>query len=568
MGVEEGSSPCDGEAQAAQLRSQAFDRKQQQRGGWITFPFIAATMAGLTLASGGWINNFIVFMIGEFNVKSIEAAKLWNVVNGCTAMFPVLGAIVADSFLGSFSVICISSIFSLLGIILLLICSTIDSLRPPPCDPSGPTSCISPSRLQLSILYLAITLATIGVGGTRFTLGSMGADQFHHPKHQWSFFNWYMFAMYTAIVMSTTAITYVEDDVSWGWGFGICVAANVVGLVVFVAGSRFYRRVKPKGSPFTGLARVVVAAFRKRNVVVSNKSEDYYYGADDGQVNVVAATVPSGTFKFLNRAALITEGDTKPDGSIAKLWKLCTLQQVEDLKTLIRLSPLWSTCILLSTPLAVQMSLATLQAITMNRHLGPHFKIPAGSMLVFIPVSTCLTIIFVDRFFFPVWQKVTGRFPPPLQRIGIGHVLCALSMAVSAVVESNRLKEAHDIGANSIVPMSALWLVPQLALAGMGEAFHFPGNTALFYQEFPVTLKSTATAMVTMMISIAFYLSTAVVGIVQRETNWLPDNINEGRLDNVYWVCFGLGGVNFVYYLGCSWFYKYQGLAEVDENKA
>ncbi|KAF7120877.1 hypothetical protein RHSIM_Rhsim13G0090900 [Rhododendron simsii] len=467
MGMEEGSAPSNGEVQ---LSSTASDGKQR------------ATMAGLTLASGGWINNFIVFMIGEFNVKSIDAAKLWNVVNGCTAMFPVLGAIVADSFLGSFSVICISSIFSLLGIILLLICSTIDSLRPPPCDPSGPTSCISPSRLQLSILYLAITLATIGVGGTRFTLGSMGADQFNHPKHQWSFFNWYMFAMYTSIVTSTTAITYVEDDVSWGWGFGICVAANVVGLVVFVAGSRFYHHLKPKGSPFTGLARVVVAAVQKRNVVVSNKSEDYYDRADDGQVNVVAATEPSGTFKFLNRAALITEGDTKPDGSIAKLWKLCTLQQVEDLKTLIRLSPLWSTCILLSTPLAVQMSLTTLQAITMNRHLGPHFKIPAGSMLVFIPVSTCLTIIFVDQFFFPAWQKVTGRFPPPLQRIGIGHVLCVLSMVVSAIVESNRLKVAHDIVANSIVPMSALWLVPQLALAGMGEAFHFPGNTALFYQ--------------------------------------------------------------------------------------
>ncbi|KAI8523958.1 hypothetical protein RHMOL_Rhmol13G0112100 [Rhododendron molle] len=374
------------------------------------------------------------------------------------------------------------------GIILLLICSTIDSLRPPPCDPSGPTSCISPSTLQLSILYLAITLATIGVGGTRFTLGSMGADQFNHPKHQWSFFNWYMFAMYTSIVMSTTAITYVEDDVSWGWGFGICVAANVVGLIVFVAGSRFYRRLKPKGSPFTGLARVVVAAVQKRNVVVSNKSEDYYYGADDGQVNVVAAAGPSGTFKF-------------------------------------------------------NVSFHT------RLHLS-HHNLRRPVLL-------------------PAWQKVTGQFPPPLQRIGIGHVLCALSMAVSAVVESNRLKEAHNIGTNSIVPMSTLWLVPQLVLAGMGEAFHFPGNTALFYQEFPVTLKSTATAMVSMMISIAFYLSTAVVGIVQRETNWLPDNINEGRLDNVYWLCFGLGGVNFVYYLGCAWFYKYQGLAKVaDENKA
>ncbi|KAI8523954.1 hypothetical protein RHMOL_Rhmol13G0111700 [Rhododendron molle] len=201
MGMEEGPSPCDGEAQAAQLGSQAFDR-QQQRGSWITFPFIAgcffqkligeggtsfrdgfcpvvvrwmrppwlgvlvvlraevgrrpigalnrawgcqfaasgllllplmaallccwgATMAGLTLAAGGWINNLIVFLIGEFNVKSIEAAQLWNVVNGCTSMFPVLGAIVADSFLGNFSVICISSLFSLL-VITIRVCMFVE----------------------------------------------------------------------------------------------------------------------------------------------------------------------------------------------------------------------------------------------------------------------------------------------------------------------------------------------------------------------------------------------------------------------------------------------------------
>ncbi|KAH7838634.1 hypothetical protein Vadar_029320 [Vaccinium darrowii] len=534
MSMEEGSFPSDGEA--AQLSSTpAIDRKQ--RGGWITFPFITATMAGLTLAAGGWSNNVIVFMIGEFNVKSIDAAQIWSVVNGCISMFPILGAIVADSFLGNFSVICISSLLSLLGIVLLLLCSTIDSLRPPPCDQSGPTSCITPSKPQLSILYIAITLATLGVGGTRYTLGSMGADQFDLPQHQWSFFNWYLFTLYAAMTISTTAIVYVEDAVSWGWGFGICVVANVVGLIVFVVGSRFYRHVKPKGSPFTSLARVVVAAVRKRNVVVSNKSDDYYHRADDiGGVNVFAAT-PTSTFKFLNRAAVKTEGDTKPDGSIAKLWKLCTLQEVNDLKTLIKISPLWSTGILLSTPIAVQMSLATLQAITMDRHLG-FFKIPAG------------------------------RFPPPLQRIGIGHALCALSMAVSAVVESKRLKKSQNIGTNSIVPMSVLWLVPQLALTGMGEAFHFPGNTALYYQEFPAALKSTATAMEAMTLAFAFYLSTAVVGVVRRETGWLPNNINEGRMDKVYWVCFGLGGINFMYFLVCALFYKYQGLPKVaDENK-
>lgn len=108
--MEEGSFPGDGEA--AQLSSTpAIDHKQ--RGGWITFPFITATMAGLTLASGGWSNNLIVFMIGEFNVKSIDAAQIWSVVNGCISMFPILGAIVADSFSGKF--LCHLYFFSLIS---------------------------------------------------------------------------------------------------------------------------------------------------------------------------------------------------------------------------------------------------------------------------------------------------------------------------------------------------------------------------------------------------------------------------------------------------------------------
>lgn len=71
-------------------------------------------MGGLSLAGGGWTMNLMVYLIEEFNVKSIDAAQIFNIVNGCTALFPILGAIIADSFLGCFSVIWISSLFSLL----------------------------------------------------------------------------------------------------------------------------------------------------------------------------------------------------------------------------------------------------------------------------------------------------------------------------------------------------------------------------------------------------------------------------------------------------------------------
>ncbi|KAM1654041.1 hypothetical protein ACFX2K_006484 [Malus domestica] len=274
--------------------------------------------------------------------------------------------------------------------------------------------------------------------------------------------------------------------------------------------------------------------------------------------------------RFLNRAAQKTEGDIKSDGSIAKPWRLCTVQQVEDFKTLMRILPLWSSSIFLGTPIAVHSSLTILQALTMDRHIGPHFKIPAGSILVIVLISTAISLTLIDRFLCPAWQKMTGRFPTSLQRIGLGHVLNVLSMAVSALVESRRLTavKSHHLQdqPGAIVPMLALWLFPQLVLVGIGEAFHFPGQVALYYQEFPVSIRSTSTAMIALIVGISFYLGTGVIDLVRKVTRWLPDNINSGKLDNVYWMLVVVGVLNFGYYLVCAKLYKYQNVKGANEN--
>ncbi|PRQ33781.1 putative nitrate-transporting ATPase [Rosa chinensis] len=539
-----------------------------RRGGWITFPFITGTMAGLTLAAGGWVSNLIVYLIQEFNVKSIDAAQVSNVINGSTSFFPVIGAIIADSFLGSFPVISVSSFISLLGISLLALTATLSSLKPQPCV-IGSELCQPTTKLQLAILYTSITLASIGLGGTRFTLATIGANQFDKPKNQSTFFNWFFFTFYVASVASATVIVYVEDNVGWKWGFALCAIANLIGLAIFLSGTRFYRFDKPQGSPFIGLARVIVATTRKRNLQISSdESKDYYYG--HGRVTDVVAAPPSKSFRLLNRAAQKIEGDIKPDGSILKPWRLCTVQQVEDFKTLVRILPLWSSSIFLGTPIAVQSSLTILQALSMDRHLGPHFKIPAGSILVVVLISCALFLAVIDRFLCPMWQKLIGRFPSPLQRIGLGHVLNVLSMAVSALVESKRLKIAKDHQLQdqpgAITPMLALWLFPQLVLVGVGEAFHFPGQVALYYQEFPVSLRSTSTAMISLIIGISFYLSTGLIDFVRRVTSWLPDNINNGKLENVYWMLVVVGVINFGYYLVCTNLYKYQNVSDADSS--
>ncbi|KAL5711231.1 hypothetical protein ACHQM5_021710 [Ranunculus cassubicifolius] len=401
------------------------DRK---RGGWITFPFITVGVAGLTIAASGWMTNLIVYLIQQFNIKSIQATQISNIVNGCSSFFPIVGAVIADSLLGNFVVISVSSFVSLLGLGLLTLTATLHSLRPSHCK-DNLEACEAPSHFQFAILFSAITLVSMGMGGTRFTLAAMGANQFDKAKDQGTFFNWYFFTLYSALAIGLTAVVYVEDAVSWGLGFSLCLAVNAIGLAVFMSGKRYYHNLKPKGSPFTSLARVVVAAMRKKKVILSSESNDYYYGHTGETKSGVL--IPTASFSVLNRAAMKTEGD-KQDGQLTESWSLSTVQQVEDLKNLIRIFPLWSSSIFLSTPIAVQNGLVVLQALGMDRHLGPRFNIPAGSFLVFILLSTAISLSVIDRVLFPLWKKVTRQPMTPLKRLGIGHILNIMGMARSA----------------------------------------------------------------------------------------------------------------------------------------
>ena len=179
------------------------------------------------------------------------------------------------------------------GIILLTLIATLDSLRPKPCD-NGSSLCIPPSKLQYGVLYTSLALSCIGSGGTRFTIATMGENQFNNHKDQGIFFNWFFFTIYISTAVSNTAIVYIQDNVSWRLGFGLCAITNFIGLAFLLLGNRFYLHDKPKESPFTCLVRVIVATIQKWKVQPSSKIEDYYHKHD--RITEIAAT-PKKSFR-------------------------------------------------------------------------------------------------------------------------------------------------------------------------------------------------------------------------------------------------------------------------------
>lgn len=107
--------------------------------------------------------------------------------------------------------------------------------------------------------------------------------------------------LYASYVAGDTALVYVQDSVSWALGFGACAATTGLGLVALVAGSRHYKRPIPKGSPFTALARVVVAAARKATLGPTSSSPAgtvqycYHHGSNSSRDDP-----PSNRFRYMN----------------------------------------------------------------------------------------------------------------------------------------------------------------------------------------------------------------------------------------------------------------------------
>lgn len=280
--------------------------------------------------------------------------------------------------------------------------------------------------------------------------------------------------------------------------------------------------------------------------------------------------------RFLNKAAIklhdevkCTGEDDREDGggggpaTAVNRWRLCSVQQIEEVKCLIRIVPVWVAGITCFVALSQLWTFAVIQAFFMDRRLGPHFQVPPASLGVISLLAIVLFLPVYDRGLVPLLRRFTGHESgiTLLQRMGIGNIISPFSMVVAGLVEERRRRRAV---ADPMRPLHVAWLVPQLALVGFSEAFNAVGQMEFYNQQFPEQMRSIATSLFYCSIAGANYLSSLVVTLVQRKTgkhgqpNWLDNNINAGRLDYFYYLLAGMGAANLLYFLACAHFYRYR----------
>ncbi|KAL1568453.1 protein NRT1/ PTR FAMILY 3.1 [Salvia divinorum] len=294
-----------------------------------------------------------------------------------------------------------------------------------------------------------------------------------------------------------------------------------LSVVAFVAGYPLYRKLNPAGNPFMRLLQVAVATFRKRRVHVSERTMLYENRALDAPISIGGKLLHTQSMKFSDKAAVATEEDNL---KAPNAWRMSTVHHVEELKSLIRMGPIWAAGILLITASAQQNTFSLQQAKSMDRHITKTFQIPAASMSVFTQLSMLSTIVFYDRLFVPATRRFTGldRGVSFLTRMGVGFLISLLATFAAGFMEIRRKHAAAAAGLmdnpHEVIPISALWLMPQYCLHGIAEAFMSIGHLEFFYDQAPESMRSTGTALFWLSISAGSYTSTLLVTVVHKVT--------------------------------------------------
>ncbi|XP_058768246.1 protein NRT1/ PTR FAMILY 5.10-like [Vicia villosa] len=533
---------------------------RSKSGYWRSAWFIIGVEVTERISFYGIQGNLISYLTGPLNQSTATAAKNVNIWVGTSSLLPLLGAFLADSFLGRYRTIILASLIYILGLGLLALSAMLPSLTKSKCQVD--TNFISCSQQsQVILFFISLYLVAIGQGGHKPCVQAFGADQFdeQHPKEhraRSSFFNWWYFTVLAGCTLIISILNYIQDNYSWVLGFGIPCTVMTIGLLVFLLGSMTYRYNIKKNdtSPFLRIGRVFVAAIRNWRNALSNTSIEE-------ECDGMLLRRSTEQFSFLNKALLTPKG--------SKEGNTCSLVEVQEAKAILRLVPIWTTCLVYGIVFAQVFTFFTKQGRSMERTIFPGFDIPPASCQSINGIAIILFSPIYDRIFVPIARAITGKPSgiTMLQRIGTGIFISMFTMVVAAFVETKRLKTAQEYGlvddANATVPMSIWWLIPQYFLFGISEVFTMVGLQEFFYDQVPNELRSMGLALYLSIVGVGSFLSGFLISLIQNlsgkdgHESWFCDNINKAHLDYFYWLLAGLSMVGFTLFLYFSKYYTY-----------
>lgn len=171
------------------------------------------------------------------------------------------------------------------GLILLWSTSIIPQARPPPCTTLSNGTCQSASIFQSMFLCASLGLIAIGAGGIRSSALAFGADQLENgvfkrsPSAKERFFNYYYALSTSSVIISLTLVVYIQEKLGWVVGFAVPCLLMLFAVISFFLASHSYVKFKSESNLIMGLIQVSVAAYRNRNLRLSDDDDTLFYGS-------------------------------------------------------------------------------------------------------------------------------------------------------------------------------------------------------------------------------------------------------------------------------------------------
>jgi len=548
---------ADGMADAAvDHRGRPADRGST--GGWRSALFIIAVEIAERFAFYGVSSNLISYLTGPLGEGTAGAAAAINAWNGVAQLLPLLGGALADKWLGRYRTIVMASLLYVLGLGMLAFSTLLSSGGHRQCTTTAGGQACAPSTLQVAFFYASLYIVAVAQGGHKPCVQAFGADQFdqsdpNESVSRSSFFNWWYFGMCAGTAVTLVLLSYVQDNIGWGLGFGIPCAVMAAALAVFLLGTRTYRYyvTSAKGALFARAAEAF-AEWRSRPKAGPLEQEaSQERGRAAGEAPGFSAGVDEEDQAVVSNAGFMNEA-----------------------KAVLRLFPIWATCLIYAVAFAQSSTFFTKQAGTLDRRIGDRFKVPPAALQSFISITIVVFIPIYDRVVVPVSRRYSGKPSgiTMLQRIGVGMLLSLLSMVIAALVETHRLRVARDAGLvdkpNVPLPMSLWWMVPQYVLFGAADVFTMVGLQEFFYDQVPDKLRSLGLALYLSIFGVGSFISSALVSVIDRVTtargqSWFSNNLNRGHVDYFYWLLAALSAVELLAYVFFAVIYKYKNKGAV-----
>ncbi|KAK9002613.1 hypothetical protein V6N11_025283 [Hibiscus sabdariffa] len=207
---------------------------KKKTGTWKACPYIIGNEGCERLAYYGMSTNLVLYFKHQLNQQSATATRNNQNWSGTCFITPLIGAFLADSYLGRYWTIFCFSIIYIIGMTLLALSASVHGMKPrcyakDNCDPT---------ETQSAMTFLALYLIALGTGGIKPCVSSYGADQFDdadekEKKHKSSFFNWFYFSINIGALIAASVMVWIQTNISWGWGFGIPAIAMAIAVCFF-----------------------------------------------------------------------------------------------------------------------------------------------------------------------------------------------------------------------------------------------------------------------------------------------------------------------------------------------